>query len=174
MRATGGTGVWTTDAAAMSERSSSRSAYADLVSALVDARSDLATERFDAEIESAVASGQLDEQRARTLRWWQRESVRGVRDHLASVLPAVMEKLEQDHVGAPAHATPESPSHADNFKDRPTSAHENGSTRNVSATAPAQRPRALSMHQRRRVLVASLVAATHPAATDDEGEEGRR
>src|SRR6267378_2811409 len=71
-----------------------RAAYAEMVLALVDARYDPATEQFDAEVATAVADGRLDEQLARTLRWSQRESVRGVRDHLAEVLPLVLEALE--------------------------------------------------------------------------------
>jgi hypothetical protein len=67
--------------------------YADLLSALLAARSDPATARFDAEIAEAEAAGTLDGATSRTLRWWQRESMRGIADHLAEVLPGLLVSL---------------------------------------------------------------------------------
>jgi len=55
----------------------SRNGLTEVVLAVVDTRPDPATERFDAELAAAVATGRLDEGTARTLRWWQREAVRG-------------------------------------------------------------------------------------------------
>ena len=81
------------------------SAYADLVAALVAVRSDPATARFDAELARAEAAGSLDGATARTLRWWQRESVRGLAEHLTVVLPAVLATLES--ADAAAHAAVE-------------------------------------------------------------------
>jgi len=69
-------------------------AYADLVSALAGSRRDPATERFDRELAAAEAAGAVDPVTARTLRWWQRESVRAVEDHLSAVLPDVLTRLE--------------------------------------------------------------------------------
>ena len=69
-------------------------AYASLVTALLGVRLDPATARFDAELAAAEAAGIVDPSVARTLRWWQRESVRGVGEHLAGVLPAVLTSLE--------------------------------------------------------------------------------
>jgi hypothetical protein len=69
------------------------SAYADLLAALLAARSDPATARFDAEIAAAEAAGTLDGATARTLRWWQRESLRGLADHLGEVLPGLLVAL---------------------------------------------------------------------------------
>ncbi len=71
----------------------STAAYASLVTALVGVRRDPATARFDAELAAAEAAGGVDPSVARTLRWWQRESVRGVEAHLAGVLPAVLTSL---------------------------------------------------------------------------------
>ncbi|MFN8168538.1 MAG: hypothetical protein U0S36_07115 [Candidatus Nanopelagicales bacterium] len=68
-------------------------AYADLLAALLDARSDPATARFDEEVAAAEAAGTLDGATARNLRWWQRESVRGLADHLGEVLPALLVAL---------------------------------------------------------------------------------
>jgi hypothetical protein len=76
-------------------------AYADLLSALLALRADPATARFDAELASAEAAGLVDGSVARTLRWWQRESMRGLADHLAAVLPDLLtELLESDRAAA--------------------------------------------------------------------------
>jgi hypothetical protein len=68
-------------------------AYADVVSALLDATPRDVVARFDAEVAAAVAAGTVDPDVARTLRWWQRESVRAVRDHAAVVLPPLITSL---------------------------------------------------------------------------------
>jgi hypothetical protein len=68
-------------------------AYGSLVEALLGVRADPATARFDAELAAAEAAGTLDPGVARTLRWWQRQSVQGVADHLAGVLPGVLTSL---------------------------------------------------------------------------------
>lgn len=69
------------------------SAYADLLGALLAVRSDPATARFDHELMAAEARGEIDPATARTLRWWQRESLRGLSDHLATVLPHLLDDL---------------------------------------------------------------------------------
>ena len=69
-------------------------AYADLVGGLLDARVDPATERFDAELAAAVAEGSLTQETARTLRFWQRASVRGLVEHARNVLPAALGALD--------------------------------------------------------------------------------
>jgi hypothetical protein len=70
-------------------------AYADLLAALLAVRSDPATARFDAELARAEAEGRIDGPTARTLRWWQRESLRGLTDHLATVLPDLLVDLRE-------------------------------------------------------------------------------
>lgn len=65
-------------------------AIADALEALFAARHDDATARFDTELATAVANGRIDEETARTLRWWQRESVRAARSYLADLLPGVL------------------------------------------------------------------------------------
>lgn len=67
-------------------------AYADVVAGLLDAVPTAASEQFDAELAKAVADG-LDTATARSLRWWQRESARAVREHATTVLPAVIAAL---------------------------------------------------------------------------------
>jgi len=71
-----------------------RAHYAALLSALGGTRRDPATARFDEELAAAEAAGAIDPVVARTLRWWQRESVRAVEDHLQAVLPDVIVGLE--------------------------------------------------------------------------------
>ena len=69
------------------------SAYADLLAALLAVRPDPATARFDHELMAAEARGEIDPATARTLRWWQRESLRGLSDHLSAVLPHLLDDL---------------------------------------------------------------------------------
>jgi hypothetical protein len=64
--------------------------YTALVAALLGVRTDYASTRFDAEVAAALAANRLDVETARTLRWWQRASVREVEGYTASVLPAVL------------------------------------------------------------------------------------
>ena len=65
----------------------------DLVSALVSTRTDHATARFDEVLAAAEAAGTIDGPTARTLRWWQRESVRAVTEHVVEVLPATISRM---------------------------------------------------------------------------------
>jgi hypothetical protein len=76
------------------------SAYAELVAGLLDARDDVATARFDAELATAEAEGRIDTATARTLRWWQRAAVRGVVDHARTAVPAVLAALDRAHDSA--------------------------------------------------------------------------
>jgi hypothetical protein len=165
------------DAAEMTNQSPvERAAYANIVAAVADARPDPATERFDAEIASAVADGRIDQQFARTLRWWQRESVRGVRDHLVEVLPPLLESLDASALRPLRHSdAPERSDPADkNFAATAKSAPGHSGPRTVSTAVSAQRSPQHTQH-RRRVLVASLVAATNSrTAMRFESGEGRR
>jgi len=65
-----------------------------LLSAVAGTRRDVATARFDEELAAAEAAGAIDPAVARTLRWWQRETVRGVEEHLQAVLPGLLSGLE--------------------------------------------------------------------------------
>jgi hypothetical protein len=64
--------------------------YTALVAALLGVRTDYASARFDAEVAAAIAANRLDVGAARTLRWWQRESVREVEGYAGRVLPAAL------------------------------------------------------------------------------------
>ena len=95
-----GEGVETTvlnreDDAAPGEQPARRAAYADLVAAVLDLRSPVATATFDRALSAALAAGTLTEELARELRWLQRESVRDVVTHASNVLPATLVALDR-------------------------------------------------------------------------------
>jgi hypothetical protein len=77
-----------------SSASSRETAYAGLVAGLLEARIDPVTERFDAELAAAVDAGTVTPEAARTLRFWQRASLRALVDHGRSVLPPALGALE--------------------------------------------------------------------------------
>jgi hypothetical protein len=119
-------------------------AYADVVAGLLDATPPTATERFDAELAEAVANG-LDASVARTLRWWQRESVRAVRTHSSTVPPAVITALlSSEAAHAATNAAP------------PTAVSTTG-----ASPSPSDNPAADDT--RRRTLVAGLLSLSDSA-----------
>ena len=69
-------------------------AFSSLLAAVAGSRRDLASARFDEELAEAEAAGSVDPVVARTLRWWQREALRSVEEHLQSVLPTLLAGLE--------------------------------------------------------------------------------
>jgi hypothetical protein len=71
-----------------------RDVWSDLVAGLLDARSDPATARFDAELTAGLADGSLTDEAAHRLRFWQRASVRLLADHARTVLPVALGALE--------------------------------------------------------------------------------
>jgi hypothetical protein len=75
---------------------SRQAAFADLVSALLDLRRPGPTAAFDQAVADAVQRGELTDALGRQLKWLQRESVRGVVEHAAQVLPATLVALEGD------------------------------------------------------------------------------
>jgi hypothetical protein len=79
------------------------SLWSDLVNGLLDARSDPATARFDAELASAVAAGELSRRTAQRLRFWQRAAVNAADDHARTVVPAVLGALETARSDARAY-----------------------------------------------------------------------
>src|SRR5438034_5526177 len=84
----------------MASRRSRESAYADLVAGLLDVRTDLATDRFDAELSAAEDDGRIDPQTAKVLRWWQRETLRALVEHARAVVPPTLLALELSAAGA--------------------------------------------------------------------------
>jgi hypothetical protein len=81
-----------TEAGEYSRRSSAapRDRYTAVVAALLDVRIDHPTQRFDTELDTALGDGRIDASTARTLRWWQRTSVRAAEHYASSVVPAVL------------------------------------------------------------------------------------
>ena len=71
------------------------SAYADLVAGVLDARSDAASQAFDAEVAAAESEGRIDARTARALRWWQRESLRALVEHAHTALPPALAAVGQ-------------------------------------------------------------------------------
>jgi len=74
--------------------------FAALVDALIALRRDPATERFDEYLDAAEATARIDEHSARALRWWQRQSLRGLADHIEEILPDLLVRLEQADAAA--------------------------------------------------------------------------
>jgi len=146
----------------------SRSGLTEVVLAVVDARPDPTTEHFDAELAAAVADGRCDAATARTLRWWQRESVRGVHAYLADALPPILEALDKA-AGGMAAAVGESVEAWATARD--TTAQEpvtapSGASRPVAS--PSARDR---LADRRRELVAGLVGTEPPLPPPNNGHQ---
>ena len=166
-------------------------AYADLVGGLLDARVDPATEHFDAELSAALSAGTVTPEAARTLRFWQRASVRGLVEHARNVLPPALSALEaaqaesKETVAAeqrswsaatggtardlaeqgkqPDPTDPEDPTDATDATDALDETDE---------TAPAVTPFAdrsinLTDHRRSRLIVAGLMSSLAPHDDDD-------
>lgn len=110
------------------------SLWSDLVNGLLDARSDPATARFDAELATAVAAGEVSRRTAQRLRFWQRAAVNAADDHARTVVPAVIGVLETARSEAQAYVEQGSAT---------LDAAETGSTaaQDLSPRAAAERPR---------------------------------
>jgi len=80
--------------------SSRDAAYIALVDALIALRQDPATQRFDEYLDYAESTSRIDAPTARALRWWQRQSVRGLADHLEEVLLGLLVALERADAAA--------------------------------------------------------------------------
>jgi hypothetical protein len=151
----------------MATRRSREAALSDLVGGLLDARSDPATERFDAELAAAEEDGRVDPQTAKVLRWWQREALRALVEHSRTVLPPTLLALEQAAAGADREAEASAASWARavaDDSDDPGPGTRRAGTREHDADAvassepaepPLNPPADLSEH-RRRLLVAGL------------------
>ena len=148
----------------MASKRSRETAYGDVIAGLLDVRVDPASERFDAEIAAAVEEGRIDPQTAKVLRWWQRESIRGLVEHARTVVPATLVALEQSAVGAGAETEASSRSWAravgDDLGTEPVvdlTLHAE-KARSVAETVPP--PADLADH-RRRLLVAGLTRVSN-------------
>ncbi len=124
-------------------------AYADLVSGVLDARSDSATQAFDAEVAAAEADGRLDARTARTLRWWQRESLRSLVDHSRTALPPALAALGQAQAEAARGTAEAANSWARAVDDQVPPSRP-------ASPAPSPDPPLDLLDRRRRLIVAGL------------------
>jgi hypothetical protein len=160
----------------MTSRQSREAAFSDLVGGLLDARTDPATDRFDAELSAAEDDGRIDPQTAKVLRWWQREAQRAMVEHAQAVLPTTLLALEQAASGADrevrasaaswARAVADEPSQVPPVSQRPDPPAAGSHDRPAAARRPDEEPLTppadLSEH-RRRLLVAGLTRVRqHP------------
>jgi hypothetical protein len=76
------------------ERAGRRSAYAEVLAGLRDLADDGATQRFDRVVDDLLAQGQLTDDAATALRYWQRESLRNQADHLVTTASTALEALD--------------------------------------------------------------------------------
>ena len=136
-------------------------AYADLVGGLLDARLDPATERFDEELAAAVAEGTVTGDAARTLRFWQRASVRGLVDHARHVLPPALTALDAARDESQETVDAEQRSWAEATGDEPTGAPA------ATSTSSDNRSINLTEHRHSRLIVAGLMSS---AARDDSDD----
>lgn len=158
--------------------------YADLVSGLLDARSDPATARFDDELNAAVEAGAVTAETARRLRFWQRASLRLLADHTRAVLPAALGALDASREEAEAYVEQllhvvrdeapveqEAPHEADRERSAepppppgpPPPVRRRDTPEPASTAGP---PAPSSLEERRRLIVAELVSAAPDIRTD--------
>jgi hypothetical protein len=153
-----------------------RNVWTDLVGGLIDARTDPATARFDAELADAVAAGALAEETATTLKFWQRASIRAVADHARTVLPVALGALEaarreaQEDVEVAATtlaaATAVRAAAAEPAEDTavPEPPEEIDLLRRASTSRPAQ-PSTLDKDHPRELVAGLVSALEHPTRT---------
>lgn len=147
-------------------------AYSDLVGGLLDARVDPATEHFDAELSAAIAAGTVTADAARTLRFWQRASVRGLVEHARNVLPPALSALEA--AGAESKETVEAEQRSwteatGTAKDQADQAEQADPTDPTppAVTPTVERSITLTDHRRSRLIVAGLMSSLAPDDADN-------
>lgn len=135
-------------------------AYADIVGGLLDARLDPATRCFDAELATALAAGTVSTEAARTLRFWQRASVRGLVEHARNVLPPALAALDESRRGS--QQTMEADQR---FLQEVTGAML--ATGGESSTPDDDASINLAERRHSRLMVAGLMSSTAPDDSDD-------
>jgi hypothetical protein len=124
-----------------------RTALADLVAGLLEARRDVAGARFDDELAALERAGDVSAEAARLLRYWQRASVRAVVDHARLVLPPALTALDESDTEAQRAVEDDAASW--------TRANEDAASSTPRGSVPTGQPTSLEDH-RRRLLVAGL------------------
>ena len=142
-------------------------AYADLVGGLLDARVDPATEHFDAELSAALAAGTVTAEAARTLRYWQRASVRGLVEHARNVLPPALSALETAREESKETVEAEQRSWTEATGGTATDLADPADPTEPRATPAAERSINLTDHRRSRLIVAGLMSSLAPDDADD-------
>jgi hypothetical protein len=131
------------------------------VTGLLAARTDLASERFDDELDGAVDRGEVSAETAHRLRLWQRASVRAVTEHARSVLPAALTALDDAGTDAEKHVE----GLLDTLRERLPVVLERApaSLPPANGAPPSSQPATINLEApRRRLLVAGLVSAAPP------------
>ncbi len=142
-------------------------AYADLVGGLLDARDDPATEHFDAELAAALAAGTVTAEAARTLRFWQRASVRGLVEHARNVLPPALSALEAAREESKETVQAEQRSWTEATGRTAEDLADDADRSDPTATPAAARSVNLEDHRRSRLIVAGLMSSLAPDDPDD-------
>lgn len=146
------------------------SAYADLVSGLLDARDDPATERFDAELKAAVEAGDVSAEAARSLRFWQRAAMRSLVDHARTVLPAALCALDSaraDSAESAAAAEETWRGGRAGGDAAPPVTKTTTPARESPSTGRTEAPSSLE-ERRNRLIVAGLTTVAGPAASAND------
>ena len=130
--------------------------YTALVAALLGVRTDYASARFDAEVAAALSANRMDVATARTLRWWQRASVREVEGYAGTVLPMVLATRTDAETVAAVDSDESAASwqQAQSINPLPTP---------VTITAPAPDTSAADTSARDTVVVPEVAPRAEPA-----------
>jgi len=145
----------------MTTEGSRHVAYADIVGGLLDARLDPATRCFDAELATALAAGAVTVEAARSLRFWQRASVRGLVEHARCVLPPALAAL--DGSWRESQQTME----ADQRSWQEVTGAMLATTSGRSSASDEDATINLSERRNNRHMVAALMSSTAPDDSDD-------
>lgn len=137
--------------------------YAELVSGLLGARTDSATERFDEELDRAVAGGEVSAAAARRLRFWQRASLRALTDHTRTVLPITLGALEASRRDAQSYLDGVDGFGAPEGLDPPEGLEDAPAADTPAPPSTITLPEPISLEgSASRLLVAGLVTTTAP------------
>jgi hypothetical protein len=142
--------------------------FARVVSALMDAREDTATYRFDAELERAVQRGDVTAEAASRLRRRQRASVQAVAEHACTVLPAALAALESAQHRAAVSDREDATAPDREDSDSPLAKSLGPAEHDTPgpASTPGAAPPSSLEERRQRMIVADLVATPPHVQTD--------
>jgi len=145
----------------MTTEGSRHVAYADIVGGLLDARLDPATRCFDAELATALDAGTVTAEVGRTLRFWQRASVRGLVEHARNVLPPALAALDD------SRRESQQTTEADQRSWQEVTGAMLAASSGESSTSDEDASINLAARRHSRLLVAGLMSSTAPDNSDD-------